>query len=132
MSEQLVSVSPADPADEIGRFAIAGEREVDAAVARARRAFAGWRDAGFEARARVLRRFAELAREGSEELARLIAREVGKALWDSRGEAALLATKVELTLAEGMRFVAPIDGGAGARAEHLARGVLAVLGPLVR
>ena len=129
MSEQLVSVSPADPADEIGRFAVAGPSEVDAAVGRARRAFAGWRDAGFEARARVLRRFAELAREGSEELARLIAREVGKALWDSRGEAGLLATKVELTLAEGMRFVAPIEGGAGARAEHLPRGVLAVLGP---
>ena len=129
MSEWLVSVSPADPADEIGRFAIAGEPEVEAAVARARRAFPAWRDAGFEARARILRRFAELAREGAEELARLIAREVGKALWDARGEAALLATKVELTLADGMSFVAPIEAGAGARAEHLPRGVLAVLGP---
>jgi len=129
VSEWLVSVSPADPADEIGRFAIAGEREVDAAVARARRAFPAWRDAGFEARARVLRRFAELARADSEDLARLIAREVGKALWDARGEAALLASKVELTLADGMNFVAPIEAGAGARAEHLPRGVLAVLGP---
>jgi succinylglutamic semialdehyde dehydrogenase len=129
VSDPLVSVSPADPSDEIGRFPVAGSREIDAAVARARRAFPAWRDAGFEARARVLRRFAELAREGSEELARLIAREVGKALWDARGEAALLATKVEATLAHGMGFVAPIDGGAGARAEFLPRGVLAVLGP---
>ncbi len=129
MSEWLVSVSPADPADEIGRFAMAGEPEVAAAVARARRAFPAWRDAGFEARARILRRFAELAREGAEELARLIAREVGKALWEARGEAALISTKVELTLADGMTFVAPIEAGAGARTEHLARGVLAVLGP---
>jgi len=129
VSEWLVSVSPADPADEIGRFALAGEPEVEAAVARARRAFPAWRDAGFETRARILRRFAELAREGAEELARLISREVGKALWDARAEAALVASKVDLTLEHGMRFVAPIEAGAGARAEHLPRGVLAVLGP---
>jgi succinylglutamic semialdehyde dehydrogenase len=129
VSDQLVSVSPADPADEIGRFPLAGASEIDAAVSRARGAFPAWRDTGFEARTRVLRRFAELAREGTEELARLIAREVGKALWVARGEAQLLATKVDVTLAHGMRFVAPIDGGAGAHAEFLPRGVLAVLGP---
>ena len=33
------------------------------------------------------------------------------------------------TLAHGMAFVAPIEAGGGARAEHLPRGVLAVLGP---
>lgn len=129
MSDALVSRSPADPSDEIGRFELAGERETLRAVARARRAFPAWRDAGAVARTRVLRRFAELAREGAEELARLIAREVGKALWDARSEAGLLATKVDATLEHGLRFVAPIDGGAGARAEYLPRGVLAVLGP---
>lgn len=127
--EWLVGVSPADPADEIGRFAVAGEPEVESAVARARRAFPAWRDAGLEARAGILRRFRDLAREGAEDLARLIAREVGKALWDARAEAALVATKVDLTLEHGMGFVAPIEPGAGARAEHLPRGVLAVLGP---
>ena len=129
MSDWLASVSPADPADAIGRFPLAGKPEIDAAVARARGAFPAWRDAGPEARARILRRFAELAREGSEELARLIAREVGKALWDARAEAALIATKVDATLEHGLRFVAPIDAGPGARAEYLPRGVLAVLGP---
>ncbi len=129
MSERLISISPADPGDEIGSFEIAGKPEIDAAVAHARRAFPAWRDAGFDARARILRRFAELAREGAEELARLIAREVGKALWDARGEAALVASKIELTLEHGMRFVAPIDAGTGARAEYFPRGVLAVLGP---
>ena len=53
-----------------------------------------------------------------EELARLIAREVGKALWDARAEAALLAAKVDATLGDGMRFVAPIEAGAG-RAREL-------------
>jgi succinylglutamic semialdehyde dehydrogenase len=129
VSEWLVSVSPADPADEIGRFAISDVTEVEAAVARARRVFPAWRDAGFEARARILRRYAELAREGAEELANLVAREVGKALWDARAEAALVAAKVDATLAHGMAIVAPIEAGGGARAEHLPRGVLAVLGP---
>ncbi len=129
MADALVSRSPADAADEIGRFAVADRSAIDAAVMRARSAFPAWRDSGFEARAAVLRRFAALARERSEEVAQLIAREVGKALWDARGEAQLLAAKVEATLDGGMRQVAPIEAGAGARATFHPRGVLAVLGP---
>ena len=129
MADELVSRAPADSDDEIGRFPIADAREVDDAATRARAAFPAWRDAGFDARAAVLRRFAALAIERSEELARLIAREVGKALWDARGEAKLIAAKVAATLDDGMRFVAPIEAGAGARATFHPRGVLAVLGP---
>jgi succinylglutamic semialdehyde dehydrogenase len=102
---------------------------VDAAVTRARRAFPAWRDAGFEPRAGVLRRFRELALAGGEELARLVAREMGKALWDARGEAALVPAKVDATLEDGMRMVAPLDAGTGARTSVHPRGVLAVLGP---
>jgi succinylglutamic semialdehyde dehydrogenase len=102
---------------------------VGEAVARARAAFPGWRDAGLEARAALLRRFAALASERAEELARLIAREVGKALWDARSEAALIAAKVEATLGPGMELVRTLEGGPGARATHHPRGVLAVLGP---
>ncbi len=129
MSEFLVSCSPADPADELGRFAIAGPAEIDAAVARARRAFPAWRDAGLETRAGVLRRFAALAAERAPELAERIAREVGKALWEARGEAGLLAPKVAVTLDEGMELVATHEVAPGARATHHPRGVLAVLGP---
>jgi succinylglutamic semialdehyde dehydrogenase len=125
----LRSVSPADPADEIGRFPVADAAAVDAAVARARRAFPAWRDAGFEARARVLRRFRDLSREAGDELARLVAREVGKALWDARSEAALLPAKVDVTLSDGMRLVADFEAAPGARASFHPRGVLAVLGP---
>jgi len=127
--DELVSIAPADPGDEIGRFPVAGPAEVDAAIARARAAFPAWRDAGPDARAERLRRFAAVARAREEELARLLAREIGKAIWDARAEARLLAAKVEATLAHGMRFVAEIDGGAGARARFHPRGVLAVLGP---
>jgi succinylglutamic semialdehyde dehydrogenase len=129
VTELLHSVSPADPRDEIGRFPVADAVAVDAAVARARRAQPAWNAAGFEARAKVLRRFRDLAAEGVEELARLIAREMGKALWDARAEAALVAAKVDATLADGMRLVAPLDAGPGARTTVHPRGVLAVLGP---
>ena len=62
MSASLESVSPADPDDRLGVFPVADAAAVEAAVARAREAFPGWRDAGIDARARVLRRFGEKAR----------------------------------------------------------------------
>jgi succinylglutamic semialdehyde dehydrogenase len=125
----LRSVSPADPDDEIGSFPVADEAAVAAAVARAREAFPAWRDAGLEARAAVLRRFRDAARERAPALAELIAREVGKALWDARAEAALLASKVDVTLADGMRLVADFEAAPGQRATYGPRGVLAVYGP---
>ncbi len=129
MRDAIESVSPADPADVIGRFPIADAGAVDAAVARAREAFPAWRDAGLEARAGVLRRFRELAADAADDLAPRIAREVGKALWDARGEARLVAPKVDVTLAEGMALVSPLVAGPGAEARFVPRGVLAVLGP---
>ena len=125
----LRSVSPSDPNDEIGTFPVADVAAVGAAVSRARRAFPAWRDAGLENRAGVLKRFAVLAQERCDELAVLIAREVGKALWDARSEASLLAPKVSTTLGDGMKLVAPVEPVAGARAEYHPRGVLAVIGP---
>ncbi len=129
MTDELRSVSPADPHQEIGRFPIADAEAVDAAVSRARAAFPAWRDAGLEARAAVLRRFAALASERRAELARLIAREMGKALWDARAEAGLLAPKVEASLGDGMALVGEQNPAPGARATFHPRGVLAVLGP---
>ena len=125
----LRSVSPADPEDRVGTFPVADAAAVAAAVAGARAAFQAWRDAGFEARADVLRRFAERAREAGPELADLVAREVGKALWDARAETDLLAAKVDVTLGDGMALVAPMEPAPGARASWHPRGVLAVLGP---
>jgi len=129
VSDFLVSRSPADPSDELGRFVIWDEEALSEAVARARAAFPAWRDLGTESRAKVLKRFAEHVAAQQEELAQLIAREVGKALWDARGEARLLAPKVDVTLGTGMQQVATLDAGGGARATFHPRGVLAVLGP---
>ena len=127
--DELRSLSPADANDEIGRFAVAQPADVSDAVDRARAAFPSWRDARFETRAAIVRRFRDVTASRSEELARLIAREMGKALWDARGEAKLLPAKVEVTLDAGMQLVAPIPAGPGVHATHHPRGVLAVLGP---
>src|SRR3990172_8067935 len=89
----------------------------------------GAREAGWGGGAGVLRRFRDGALAGSQELARLVAREMGKALWDARGEAALVPAKVDATLEDGMRRVAEMEAGAGARTSVHPRGVLAVLGP---
>lgn len=129
MTEELRSVSPADPEDEIGRFPVADADAVERAVGRARAAFPAWRDAGFVERARVIGRFRDLCADRVEELAELIAREVGKALWDARGESRLLPAKVDVSLGDGMRFVETLEGAPGARATYHPRGVLAVLGP---
>ena len=129
MSELLRSVCPWDPADEIGRFEQADGNTVAEAVGRARAAFPTWRDTPLEARAAIARRFARIAREREDELTWLIAREVGKALWDARAEASLLAPKVDATLADGLAYVATITPAAGQRASFRPRGVLAVYGP---
>jgi succinylglutamic semialdehyde dehydrogenase len=125
----LESRSPADPEDLVGRFPVSDATAIDAAIARARRAQPAWRDAGLEARTRVLLRFRDLARAKSAELGELIAREVGKALWDARSEAELLAPKVDVTLADGMALVAERRPAPGLRATWQPRGVLAVYGP---
>jgi len=128
-SEFLISTSPADPRDEIGRFQQAGPDDVSDAIARARGAFPAWRDLGLPARSAILERYAAAVEPRREELARLIAREVGKALWEARAEAGLVPAKVGLSLGEGLRFTETLDTGAGARCTFHPRGVLAVLGP---
>ncbi len=129
LDRELLSLSPSDPKDEVGRFRLDGPSEVSEAVGCARAAQPAWDALGFEARAAVLRRFRDIATGGREELARLIAREMGKAIWDARGEAALVPAKVDVTLGEGMAAVRTMEPAPGARATFHPRGVLAVLGP---
>ncbi|MEV0662215.1 CoA-acylating methylmalonate-semialdehyde dehydrogenase [Actinomadura luteofluorescens] len=71
-----------------GTVDFAGPREVDAAVAAAKAAFPGWRDASLSQRAKVLFRFRELVDAHRGELARLISSEHGKVVADAAGEVA--------------------------------------------
>jgi acyl-CoA reductase-like NAD-dependent aldehyde dehydrogenase len=88
-----VSLTVVNPATEaaIEELPQAGAPETDAAVARARAAFPGWREVAAADRARLLRRVAALVEEHREELALLETRNVGKPISDSRAEVAMVA-----------------------------------------
>ena len=64
----------------------AGVEETDAAVARAKRAFPGWRDVAPGDRAALLRRLADALEGESAALAQIEARNAGKPISDARGE----------------------------------------------
>lgn len=110
---------------------------VGLAVASARRALPAWARVGLEGRSRVLRRFQQLATQRTDDLAGLICDEVGKVLWDARTEAALLGSKVDITLETGphsaMGRVTDFSLGLSAtrtgRCTFRPHGVAAVLGP---
>ena len=82
-----------NPATEetIAEVEAAGAEETDAAVARAKDAFPGWRAVAPADRARLLRRLATLVEEHGEELARLESRNVGKPIQGARGEVGMVA-----------------------------------------
>jgi malonate-semialdehyde dehydrogenase (acetylating) / methylmalonate-semialdehyde dehydrogenase len=68
------------------RVAFASEREIDAAVAAAKRAFRGWSQTPPPRRAAVLFRFRELLLRDADRLTAIITAEHGKTLDDARGE----------------------------------------------
>jgi acyl-CoA reductase-like NAD-dependent aldehyde dehydrogenase len=88
-----VPVTVLNPATEapIAELPEAGREDADEAVARARKAFPGWRDVTPNDRARLLRRLAALVEEHGDELALLETRNVGKPIADARGEVGMVA-----------------------------------------
>jgi betaine-aldehyde dehydrogenase len=82
-----------NPATEevIAEVEPSGREETDAAVARAKAAFPGWRAVAPADRARLLRRLATLVEEHHEELSRLESRNVGKPIQGARGEIGMVA-----------------------------------------
>ncbi|HEX6461063.1 MAG TPA: aldehyde dehydrogenase family protein [Thermoleophilaceae bacterium] len=65
--------------------------DADAAIARAKAAFAAWRDVTPGDRATILRRIGNAIEEHAEELAVLESRNVGKPISDARGEVGMVA-----------------------------------------
>lgn len=121
--------SPADTNDVIARFGVA-KSQADRAVEAARAALRAWRRTPRDARAAVLLAYRDRIRANADELATAIAREIGKPMWEARTEVGAMATKVDLTLGEGARFVrdevlADLPG----EIRHRPHGVMAVIGP---
>jgi acyl-CoA reductase-like NAD-dependent aldehyde dehydrogenase len=74
---KVVSVNPAT-GEVLREFDCAGEREVQAAVARARAAQPEWNEIGIQRRVAMVREFQRLLYERKSDVARLITREAGK------------------------------------------------------
>lgn len=136
VGEAIVSTNPARPTDIIwqGSSVIEHVDQAVEAAATAQRIWARW---PAERRFAALLRFGDLCRSRAGDMARLIALETGKALWDARAEADLLAAKVDITLDDsehgGLRRVRAFDIPLGAtrtgRTFYRPHGVMAVLGP---
>jgi betaine-aldehyde dehydrogenase len=88
-----MSVAVVNPATEetIATLDEAGVEETDAAVARARAAYPGWRAVSPGDRGRLLRGLATLVEEHREELAQIESRNAGKPISDARGEVGMVA-----------------------------------------
>jgi betaine-aldehyde dehydrogenase len=107
----VVEPATAEPMAEVERF---GVEEVDAAIARAREAFAGWRRVTPEDRAAMLHALADAVAERHEELARLEARNAGKPISDARGEIGMVADCFRYYAAAPQRLLGdtiPVAGG---------------------
>lgn len=135
-THHIASHNPARPEQQVWS-GHARVEHVDAAVSAARKAFPGWAAWGRDNRFRVLKRFAELCKQRTVAMGDLICDETGKVMWEAKGEAAALASKVDITLdaspigglnrVQGFEFeMGPQKYG---RAWFKPHGVMAVLGP---
>lgn len=123
-----------DPATgaAIWQGAAASVEDVAEAMAAARLAFPAWSRQPLEQRIAIVRAFAQVIDRRKEDFAQAISREMGKPLWDARGEVAAMIGKAEISIrAQAERAGAREEKAAfGAMAlSHRAHGVLAVFGP---
>lgn len=128
-TDELISFEPAT-GEELWRGKYG---DVDAIVARARRAWPEWAAKPLANRIELVRRFANEVRKEQEEFAQLIARETGKPIWEARTEVEAVIAKVEISVrayAERTgqkKLDSGLQGTAAVR--HKPHGVMAVLGP---
>ncbi|MHB8351848.1 MAG: aldehyde dehydrogenase family protein [Thermoplasmata archaeon] len=124
-----------DPADGsvVGRAARATAEDARAAMDAAARAQPAWEALGGAARGRILLRAAEILRGQREPLARLITREMGKVLYEARGEADGAIENLEYYAAFGRTLsgeeVALLPRGQSLRLLWVPRGVVVALTP---
>jgi succinylglutamic semialdehyde dehydrogenase len=130
-SHDFASLNPAT-GGVIWQGQAAGEREVTAAIAAARRAFPQWAALAYEERYKIAERFKALLEEEKEGLALAIAQETGKALWDARSEAAATIGKLGFAheaYQERSGVKERPQPGGRAVVRHRPHGVMAVFGP---
>jgi succinylglutamic semialdehyde dehydrogenase len=122
--------NPADPDQTVFRTSwdiVSSNR----AVQRARAALPQWDRLGVDGRLDYLERLKAAFEDRREDIAQAITREVGKPLWEARGEAGALAKKIDIMCGEALSLTGTHrpDGMDNGHWQHRPLGVLAVLGP---
>jgi succinylglutamic semialdehyde dehydrogenase len=129
--ELFSSHNPAN-GDKIWEGRGADAEDVAEAMAAARLAFPGWTRRPIEERAALARAYAKEIEKRAETIAITISREMGKPLWDAKGEVQAMIGKIELSIrAQAERAGRKQESNVfGLTAlSHRAHGVLAVFGP---
>lgn len=134
-TEQLVSTNPATD-EVVGTFAVLGEDQVRAVVARARNAAPWWRDQGHAGRREALLRWKRHIARNAEDLVDLLHRENGKPRTDARLEVMLAlehiawnAKHAGRVLQQEKRRPGLLLSNFSARLDHVPFGVVGVIGP---
>ncbi|PWN00999.1 aldehyde dehydrogenase [Nocardioides silvaticus] len=134
-TEQLVSTNPAND-EVVGTFAVLGEVQVRAVVARARNAAPWWRDQGHAGRREALLRWKRHIARNAEDLVDLLHRENGKPRTDARLEVMLAlehiawnAKHAGKVLQQEKRRPGLLLSNFSARLDHVPFGVVGVIGP---
>jgi aldehyde dehydrogenase (NAD+) len=78
--------NPADQTDLIGEFPASDGRDVDAAVAAAKKAYDGWRRTPAPRRGELVLKVGQILTRRKEEIAKAMTREMGKVLKETRGD----------------------------------------------
>ena len=78
--------NPANKSELLGKFPKSNQKDLDAAVNAAKRAFEIWKYTPAPKRAEVLLKAAEITKEKKEELSRILTKETGKPITEARGE----------------------------------------------
>lgn len=127
-------LSSRNPASEeiVWQGNTASESDVAAAVEAARAAFPHWSNLTLEARISYLEKFGAIVAKSAEELALAISKEMGKPLWDSKGEVTSIVNKVKISIdayQQRCREISAALPHGRLLVRHKPHGVIAVLGP---
>jgi len=96
--------NPANPKDLIGRFPDSDERDINRAVASARRGFERWSRTPAPARGDILRQVGDLLVERKDALADAMTREMGKVIAETRGDVQEAIDTAYYAASEGRRL----------------------------
>ncbi len=130
---RLVDTSPTRPGEIVAEGQLAGEEELDAAVAAARAAFPRWAATPHPVRGQVLARAADVLERRAEAWGAELSREEGKTLAEGIGEVRRAAEIFRFYAAEGSRAIGEVFASPrpGERIEVIHRpvGAVAVVTP---